>query len=269
MTTLSIAGIQFAAGSNWQLNLDYCTRAIRRAAANGAKLIVLPESSLHTRERADEALYAQALDGPFVQALVALSAELNITLIAGINEPSEETRMYNTVVIIESGVVQHRYRKLHLYDAFSYRESDAFIAGHALPPIFTVDGWRCGVMTCYDVRFPELARLLAERGVDVIVLPTAWFAGALKEWHWQVLCAARALENGVYLLAVDSCSERRIGMSRVVDPFGVAVAQLGAHAGELYATLDTKCLAQARAQMPMLQQRRFKVDPQVRALAEH
>ncbi|UJF24970.1 carbon-nitrogen hydrolase family protein [Suttonella sp. R2A3] len=268
MPSLNVAGIQFAPSSNWSLNLTTSEQAIRRAAARDAKLIVLPESSLYTREPGDQTLYAQPLDGPFVQALSTLSEELSITIVAGMSEPATDSRVYNTTVVLADGALQHHYRKLHLYDAFSYRESDEFVAGDELPPIFEVSGLHCGLMTCYDLRFPELARLLAERGADVIIVPTAWFAGPLKEWHWQVLCAARAIENGVYLVAIDSCSTRRIGMSRVVDPYGVAIAQLGAQPGELYATLESECLVQARTQMPMLSQRRFRIDPQVRTFED-
>ncbi|MBV7435620.1 carbon-nitrogen hydrolase family protein [Cardiobacteriaceae bacterium TAE3-ERU3] len=266
---LKVAGIQFAASSNWQLNLDYCSAAIRRVAAQGASLIVLPECALHTREPGETTLYAQPLDGEFVSALCALSAELGVCIVAGITEPSDEERIYNTAVVIQNGALSCTYRKLHLYDAFAFKESDSFIPGDNAPVTFTHQGLTFGVMTCYDLRFPELARLLAEQGADAIILPTSWFAGDLKEWHWQVLCAARALENGVYVLGVDACGTKRIGLSRLVDPYGVTTAQVGSTPADLIGTIDPDMIAQARHSMPLLSQRRFKIDPTVQPIASH
>lgn len=260
---VTVAGIQFAVSNQWQDNLAYCKQAIRRVAAQGASLITLPECALHTRAAGETTPYAQPLDGEFISALSGLSAELQVSIVVGTTEPGDGKRVYNTAVVLQHGRLAARYRKLHLYDAFSVKESDTYIPGDNPPLTFAHQGLTCGVMTCYDLRFPELARLLAEQGADVILLPTSWFAGALKEWHWQVLCAARALENGVYLLGVDACSAGRIGLSRLVDPYGVTTGQLGSTPGEFIATIDPDVLAQARRTMPMLRQRRFRIDPNV------
>lgn len=266
---LKVAGIQFAASSNWMLNLDYCSAAIRRVAAQSASMVVLPECALHTRDPGETECYAQPLDGAFVSALCELSAELDVCIVAGITEPSDEERVYNTTVIIQNGALSCTYRKLHLYDAFSFKESDSFIPGDNAPVTFTHQGLTFGVMTCYDLRFPELARLLAEQGADAIILPTSWFAGDLKEWHWQVLCAARALENGVYVLGVDACGTKRIGLSRLVNPYGITTAQVGSTPEDLIGTIDPRIIAQARHAMPLLSQRRFKIDPTVQPIASN
>lgn len=133
-----------------------------------------------------------------------------------------------------------------------------------MPPIVDIDGWKIGVMTCYDVRFPETARSLAVRGADAIVVSAAWVRGPLKEQHWKLLTAARALENTCYVLACSEVSSRNIGCCRIIDPMGEVVAEAGDKGAELIATgLSRECLASARQIMPVLQNRRF-ADPQLR-----
>lgn len=116
---------------------------------------------------------------------------------------------------------------------------------------------KVGLMTCYDVRFPELARRLAIEGAEVLVLPSAWLRGPLKEMHWEVLVTARALENTCYLVAVGECGPRNIGNSMVVDPLGVAVVKAAEAPTLLYAELDAARIAYARSVLPVLENRRF------------
>lgn len=131
-------------------------------------------------------------------------------------------------------------------------------------------------MTCYDVRFPEVARSLAVRGADVIIVSAAWVRGRLKERHWKLMTAARALENTCYVLACSEVSARNIGCSRVIDPLGEVIAQAGdgqgwlcgqgeagGQAGMLIARLHREVLESARRTLPVLENRRF-ADPQLR-----
>ncbi len=256
---LHLTGAQIMGSMDWQANLAKALRVIEQAAEAGAQVVVLPENTLYCRAHASDPLYGQALDGPFVQALQKISAQKQILVIAGMGEPAEDGRIHNTLVALAEGERVAQYRKLHLYDAFAVKESDEFVPGVAPPPVFSWRGFSFGLMTCYDIRFPEQARYLAERGADVLVVPTAWFAGAQKEWHWKIMCAARALENGVYLAGIDLCGNARIGCSQIVDPMGVAIAQLGGNEGLLSATLEKRVLQQACEAMPLLAQRRFAI----------
>ena len=113
------------------------------------------------------------------------------------------------------------------------------------------------MMTCYDLRFPELARRLAVDGADALLVPAAWVKGPLKEHHWEVLATARALDNTCYVVAVGECGPRNIGASMVVDPLGVAIARAAEQDALLYAELDPRRLAQARQALPVLANRRF------------
>lgn len=112
-------------------------------------------------------------------------------------------------------------------------------------------------MTCYDVRFPELARRLALDGAQVLVLPAAWVKGPLKESHWELLVRARALENTAYVVAVGECGVRNIGNSMVVDPLGVVVVQAPETPALVYADVDPARLSYAREVLPSLDNRRF------------
>jgi predicted amidohydrolase len=261
--TLQVAAAQFVASEDWQENLRTAEAIIRQAEADGTDLLVLPEGVLARfigeRERIRE--YAQALDGPFVCGLAAATRGLRVTVVAGIHERSQSSKPFNTLVVLRSGRLLPSYRKLHLYDAFAMRESDNVTAADALPELFDVAGFTVGLMTCYDVRFPEMARLLAVRGADVLVLPAAWVRGPLKEHHWRTLVTARALENTVYLVASGECGPRNIGQSIIVDPLGVSVAQAAEDPTTIRATLSAQRLATAREQLPVLANRRFDVHP--------
>ena len=167
-------------------------------------------------------------------------------------------RVSNMFLVIRDGEILATYRKLHLYDAFAARESDVVRPGTKLPPIVDIDGWKIGVMTCYDVRFPETARSLAVRGADAIVVSAAWVRGAAKEYHWSLMTAARAVENTCYVLACSEVSKRNIGCSRIVGPLGEVITQAGDSEAEMItATLDRAALADARRTLPVLDNRRF------------
>lgn len=201
---------------------------------------------------------------------VHVSAELDSAAGAGQSDHVTDFRVSNVFVVMRDGELVVTYRKLHLYDAFAARESDAVCPGDELPPIIEIDGWHVGVMTCYDVRFPEVARSLAVRGADVIVVSAAWVRGCLKERHWKLITAARALENTCYVLACSEVSARNIGCSRVIDPLGEVIAQAGdgqgeagGQAGMLIARLHREVLESARRTLPVLENRRF-ADPQLR-----
>lgn len=260
---MRVAVGQFAAAEDWEPNAVTVEQYIGRAADGGADLLVLPEGVLSrfTDDISRVRTAAQPLDGPFVTRVAAATGGLNTTVVLGIHERGDNGTVYNTLLVLRDGAVTATYRKLHLYDAFGARESDNVTAGDQLPPVVEVDGFGVGLMTCYDVRFPEIARLLVERGADVLALPAAWVRGSQKERHWELMVAARALENTCYVLASGECGPRNIGNSLVVDPLGVVVSRLGDRPGIAWADLDRNHLASSREHLPVLANRRFRVDP--------
>lgn len=263
---LTVALGQFAVVRQWQSNLQTCLDLMNRALIGGADLLVLPENVLaRDNHDADFVLAAaQPLDGPFVTQLCAASRGNRLTMMMSLPVPTGDGRVYNQLIVVRQGEIIASYRKLHLYDAFAMRESLHVTPGDEIPPLVDVAGFNVGLMTCYDVRFPELARRLALDGAQVLVLPSAWIAGPLKEMHWQVLVTARALENTCYMVAVGECGERNIGNSMVVDPLGIVIAQAAKAPLLLFAQLQMSRIDEARRMLPVLENRRF-ASPRLRA----
>ncbi len=257
---MKVALGQFAVSREWPENLHTCLDLMAQSLAQGADLLVLPEGVL-ARDIADPDLVrkaAQPLDGPFVSQLLQASRGNGMTTMLSVHIPSDvEGRVWNVLIAVRNGEITAQYRKLHLYDAFSVKESANVTPGMDVPPLVEVAGMRVGLMTCYDVRFPELARRLVLDGADVLVLPAAWVKGPLKEMHWEVLVTARALENTCYLVAVGECGPRNIGNSRVIDPLGVVIAGAAEAPALVFATLDPARIAHAKAVLPVLENRRF------------
>jgi predicted amidohydrolase len=221
-------------------------------------LVVLPEAFARDFGEAgsDVSPFAESLDGAFATELAAVAAERNTTVVAGMFETSEDPRRpYNTLLV--RGAVDASYRKIHLYDSFGYKESDSLHAGPLTPVVLDVAGFRVGLMTCYDLRFPELGRWLVDHGAEVLVVPAAWVAGQRKVEHWRTLARARAIENTVFVVAAGQPGPRYSGHSLVVDPLGDVLAEAGDGPDVLRATLDRTVLEEARGTNPSLANRRI------------
>lgn len=250
---------QFAVTPDWRVNAVQCVNLMIQARQKGASLLVLPEALL-ARDDNDPDLSvksAQALDGEFLQQLLAQSVGSTMTTVLTVHVPSTPGRAVNTLVAIRDGAIVARYAKLHLYDAFSIQESRRVDPGDVVPPLIDIDGFKVGLMTCYDLRFPELAVHLALQGAELLVLPAAWVKGPLKEQHWATLLAARALDTTCYVVAAGECGNKNIGQSRVVDPLGVTIAAAAEAPVLLMAEIILERVALARQQLPVLRNRRF------------
>jgi predicted amidohydrolase len=254
MATLRIALVQEASG------LDPAANRARLAALTpaGADLVVFPEAFARDFGDAgsDVSAYAEPADGPFAAEVERVAAERGTTVVAGMFETSADPgRPFNTLVL--RGAAHADYRKVHLYDSFGYRESDRLSAGDVEPVVVDLAGFRVGLMTCYDLRFPELARALVDRGAEVLVVPAAWVAGERKVEHWRTLARARAIENTVFVAAAGQPGPRYTGHSLVVDPLGDVLAEAGVGPEVLTAVLDRSVLEAARRTNPSLANRRL------------
>lgn len=273
--SVKIAMAQFAAGSDKAINLTTICEGIKQAASSGASLVIFPENAMysdpeHSPERRKSA--AEPLTGRFVEQLAAAAQAEGIAVLAGMTEMADgDERSFNTLVYItpSDGLAAH-YRKLHLYDAFGYRESDTVIpAEHAAPVVFTVGDVKFGAMTCYDLRFPEMGRFLADAGVDAIVAPAAWVAGPVKEMHWEILLRARAIENVCFVIGVGQTGPLCTGLSMVVDPMGLVIASAYERPEVALATINAQRVRDVRVTNPSLTNRRFDVVPRRQPVAVH
>jgi predicted amidohydrolase len=260
-----VTAVQLTSSTDVADNLARAQRSVRESAAAGAELVVLPEAAMHTFGRPGVSLspVAQPLDGPWVTGLVHVAAETGTTVIAGMFEtvPGQE-RVRNTVTIVDRNGLRGRYRKVHLFDALGWRESDRLLPGDPDDLlVLDIGDQRVGVLTCYDIRFPELPRLLVDAGATLLAVPSAWVAGPLKEAHWTTLVTARALENTCWVVAAGQGPPEYAGGSAVVDPLGVVVARQGEADGVMLAEADRTRVDDVRARLPVLEHRRYQVRP--------
>ena len=255
---MKIALGQMGAGPEKRQNLVRISKLAEAAAAAGADLVLFPEAAM-VGGASERSLvpFAESLDGPFVGELQSLAVKQSIAIVAGMFEPAESARVYNTVVVVAAdGRLIGSYRKIHLYDAFGHRESDRIAPGDGQTLVFELGGWRLGVLTCYEVRFPEVARRLAEQGAEALLLPAAWVRGPLKELHWDTLARARAIENTVYVAAAGQVSAVYAGLSAIYDPMGVAIVNAGETEGVVTGEVRRERLDEVRRLNPSLAMRR-------------
>jgi deaminated glutathione amidase len=258
---MRIGVIQMAATTDKAVNIATIERLVGTVGED-CDLVVLPEGAMHDfgKPEDDLAAAAEPLDGPFVGSLQRLAARLGTVLVAGMFERTDEAeRVFNTLVAVSPDGLLTHYRKLHLYDSFGYRESERLVPGDGSLAVLPVADLTLGLMTCYDLRFPEMARALVDSGADTLVVPAAWVAGPYKVDHWRTLLAARAIENTCHVVAAAQCGRTYTGYSSIVDPMGVTRAGLGDEDGVATATLTAADLESARERNPALRHRRFTV----------
>ncbi len=250
---MRVALAQLEAAVDPAANLEAVRASV--ASAAGADLVVFPEATL-TRFGRGMADLAEPVDGPWVSSVHEIACAAGVSVIAGTFTPDGD-RIRNTLVCCSAdGVVA--YDKIHLYDAFGYRESDRIAPG-STPVCAIVGGVTVGLTTCYDVRFPELYVDLARRGATVVVVAAAWQAGPGKVEQWELLVRARALDSTCWVVAVGAAAGETdfgVGHSMVVAPDGTVTARLGAEPGLLVADLDPDVVTRQRETLPVLANRR-------------
>ena len=260
------AAIQMNATADKQRNLATAERLVRAAAADGSTLVVLPEkfNLIGTHEQLVEG--AERLDGPTLAWARALARELGIDLVAGSIAERRDGRakLANTSVHIgPDGVDRAAYRKIHMFDVTvggrEYRESDAEEAGEEIVVSAADDGVSLGLTVCYDLRFPELFRILAVRGARVLAVPSA-FTSVTGAAHWDTLVRARAIENQAFVVAADQVGvhpggNESYGGSQIVDPWGDVLARAPDEQCFVAADLDLARQDEVRATLPSLANR--------------
>ena len=261
------AAIQLNATDDTDRNLERADRLVRDAAALGAELIVLPETwtVLGTREHMRAG--AQTLDGPAISWARATAAELGVDLIAGSLFESVDGRdkgANTSVHVGPDGHVKSVYRKIHLFDVeiegAVYGEASTYDAGDEIVVSALAGGTPVGLSVCFDLRFPELYRILALRGAEVITVPSAFTLPTTRD-HWEVLIRARAIENQCFVVAPNQIGEhpgglRSGGRSLIVDPWGLVLAGAPDTETAIVADLDFDELRRIRQRMPTLPRRR-------------
>jgi deaminated glutathione amidase len=264
--TLRVACIQLTSRSDKATNLEKAERLVAKAAATGADVVLLPEkwNTIGDAEVLHGA--AEPLEGgESVEAMSGWARKLGITLIGGsITERRDgRAKLSNTSIVFDSdGAIAAVYRKIHMFDVevggHVYRESDAEEPGNE-PVVVDVEGWPTGLTVCYDVRFPELYRILALQGAELVTVPAHFTLYTGKD-HWELLLRARAVENQYYVAAAAQIGETlpgrlSYGRSLIADPWGIVVATAPDEEAVIAAELDRRRLDEVREKLPSLASR--------------
>ena len=248
-------------------NLRHVLSCISKAARGGADLAAFPEYMMlytpSSQTPRQLAALAERHDGPFVSAVAEAARRNEMEVVGTLYEKGDRgARVYDTSFHIDrTGRIVSLYRKIHLYDALGFRESDKMAPGSAIAAPAPSAAGALGMMVCYDLRFPEMSRTLASAGSDVIVAPSAWVKGPLKEDHWITINRARAIENGCYMVSPDQVGNIYCGRSIAVDPLGRVLLDMGKRRGIGYVDVDPDVVKETRRSLPLLENRRTDIYP--------
>jgi predicted amidohydrolase len=261
------AAVQLNATDDTDRNLASADRLVRQAARDGAELVVLPEKWPAFGTGDVLIAGAQRVDGPAMEWASSVASELGIDLVAGsfVERVAGAERFSNTSIHFgPDGSTRALYRKIHMFDVevdgTVYAESEHEEGGREIVVSSLAGDVKLGMSVCYDLRFPELYRVLAVRGALVIVVPSAFTLATTRD-HWEVLVRARAIENQCFLVAANQIGEhpggyRSGGRSMIVDPWGLVLARAADAETVVVADLDLEALGAMRRRLPALANRR-------------
>jgi len=252
---LNIALAQVEGSPKPEDNLITARRFAADASSKGADILVFPEMFMALPQKTDSLTdVAEATDGHFSREMGKIAGEYHLFIVAGLWEKIPESRLVRNAAVMLSpdGKILTVYRKLHLFNALNGRESDTMAPGDELPAIVKIKGFNVSLAICYDLRFPELFRNIAFRGAELVIVPSGWYAGLLKEDHWLTLLRARAIENTIYVAGANLTGSAFCGRSTVFDPFGVPKASAGEGVELLAARIESGRIDEVRSKLPAL-----------------
>ncbi len=260
-----IALVQMKAETNKMKNLNKILKFISQAAKKGSTLCALPEFMMYytpsSQSSLDLANIAEKINGEFVTSISEEAKQNSIQIIGTLYEKSPKAnRVYDTAFFInENGKMISTYRKIHLYDALGFKESTKLYPGSSITkPMKTIAG-KMGMMICYDIRFPEMSRMLASSGSEILVIPSAWVKGPMKEEHWLTINKTRAIENGCYVISPDQVGNIYCGRSLVIDPYGKILLDMKEKEGIGFADISLDKVQLVRKKLPLLRNRRTDI----------
>ncbi len=252
---LKIGLVQTELSKNFEQALEKAKEKLKEAEEQRVEFLAFPEMFM-TYPSFFSSLkeIAQSIEGEFVQGIRELAKQKNIFIATTFWEKTGlNDKVYNTAVLCSpSGEIITTYRKLHLFDAFELNESSWIEPGEDLPEVVDIEGIKVAITICYDLRFPELYRYLAKKGVHLVFVLSAWYKGILKEDHWITLLRSRSIENTIYIAGTACIGKRFCGRSCVIDPFGVIIADAGEEEKVLTAEVCVERLENVRKKLPVL-----------------
>lgn len=260
-----LAVVQFKASTDKNKNLTKILDYIKKTSNKKAELCAFPEFMMFyttsSQTPSQLASLAEKIDGDFVSTIAESAKKNNIQVVGTFYEKSKiRNRVYDTAFFVnKSGKITSVYRKIHLYDALGFRESDKMTAGSKIVKPTKTSIGNIGMLICYDLRFPEMSRALTTSGSEILIAPSAWVRGKMKEEHWLTINKTRAIENGCYVVAPDQVGNIYCGRSVVVDPFGKILLDMKKKQGIGLVDIDLGKVKEIRKAMPLLKNRRLDI----------
>lgn len=269
MTSFKAAAIQLNSQPDVKKSMKEARKWVEKAAADGARLICLPENFAFLGQEKEKYEHAAQIEKEVESQIPQWAADFGVALLGGGYPASAGNgKIYNRSVLYRpDGTLAASYHKMHLFDAElseeeTYRESDTVQPGAAEAVCCDIENLgRIGFSICYDVRFPELYRKLSQKGTDIITVPSA-FTKPTGAAHWQVLLRARAIENSAYVIApaqtgTHGKNRETYGHSMIINPWGKVLKNAGTAPGFITAWIDPATIEEARRKLPALKHRRL------------
>lgn len=253
---LSVALVQFTSTPDPEENLKRVKELIHKAHAD---MIVFPEYTnfFAGQDVSRDDLYEMSDSTGFINEVRSAAVEHQIGVVMGVYERADRPAVHSTAYFIKpDGKTGMKYSKSHLFNAFGSSELERLVPSSDRPAVFEFMGFRFGMMICYEIRFPEIARRMALMGADALIVPSAWYVGFNKEDQWETMVKARAMENTVYVLTSNQIGNSFTGITMAADPAGTVVSRATEEEGLVYAELSRKRIDKVRSTMPLLRQRR-------------
>lgn len=257
-----IAIVQFKASIDKNHNLKKILNYIQQASKRGAELCAFPEFMMFytnsSQSPAKLASLSETINGSFVKTISKAAKENSIQVVGTFYEKSKKkNRVYDTSFLVsKTGKILSKYRKIHLYDALGFKESNKMTPGSKIASPSKTSVGKLGMLICYDLRFPEMSRTLASAGSEILVAPSAWMKGEMKEEHWITINKTRAIENGCFIIAPDQVGNIYCGRSIVVDPYGKILLDMKKKQGIGIVNISLDKVKQTRRILPLLKNRR-------------
>jgi len=259
---VKIAIAQMSSGESKENNVKRSLSMLDTAVERESDLVVFPEYQMISRDYLErEAILenSEEDEGRYVKVFMEYAKKNSINILCNMAENFPgSAKPYNASILINrSGYMVGKYRKIHLFDALGKGESYAYSAGLQAPAPYILPEFRIGVQICFDLRFPETARILAVQGIDILVYQAGWFSGEHKLEQWRTLLRARAIENGAFVIGAAQCGQNYTGHSMIVSPYGDILEEAENQETVLISDIDLSEVDIYREEMPIIRFRRL------------
>ncbi len=257
-TTMKLKIIQWKSTGDVSRNLEFILDRIGKTGKDS--FVIFPEYSMIYPDYKDTQSFiekSQGIGDFFIHSIQDSARKNSVEVMINFAEKSYGKPFNTSLHINSSGMISARYSKTHLFDSYGFQESSLYRRGMNIPDPFQVSGrFLAGVEICYDIRFPEITRMYSLKGASILLVQAGFYRGEMKYDTWMTMLRARAMENGMFVLAANQCGPDFLGHSTVIDPYGRILAEAGEEPMDLEASVDLSIVEKYREDVPVLNHRR-------------